>query len=105
MRSESADAREATALRRQIARRGRVYEPGDHFAQAQPPKASSGGRDVACRGVPERTYRNEASPPGIVGENLRGLRTDIFNLELEPLVIGEKARREKSMVENVGFGK
>jgi hypothetical protein len=53
--------------------------------------------------VPERTYRNEASPPGIVGENLRGLRTDIFNLELEPSVMEEKERREKSMEEDAGF--
>jgi hypothetical protein len=55
--------------------------------------------------VPERTHRNEASAAEIVRERFRERRTDIFNLELEPLVIGEKARREKSMVENVGFGK
>jgi len=63
------------------------------------------GQDVACRGVPERTHRNEASPPEIIGVRFREFRTDIFNWELEPLVIGEKARREKSMVEDVGFGK
>jgi hypothetical protein len=55
--------------------------------------------------VPERTHRNEASPPEIVGVRFREFRTDIFSWELEPLVIGEKARREKSMVEDVGFGK
>jgi hypothetical protein len=55
--------------------------------------------------VAERTHRNEASPPEIIGIRFREFRTDISNLELEPLVIEERARREKSMVEDVGFGK
>jgi hypothetical protein len=53
--------------------------------------------------VPERTHRNEASPPNISGKHFRELRTDIFNLGLEPSVMEEKERREKSMEENAGF--
>jgi len=61
------------------------------------------GRDVPRRTVLERTHRNEASPPEIVKERFSERRTDIFNLELEPWVIGEKARREKSILENARF--
>ncbi len=58
MRSVSADVREATARRPRIVTRGRVYEPGDHFAQAQPPKASNAGRRVARPAVPNRMRRH-----------------------------------------------
>jgi hypothetical protein len=68
--------------------------------------------------VRERTNRNEASPPEIIGEHLRELpvgtlligafligecRTDIFILELEPSIKEETERREKSKAENAGF--
>jgi hypothetical protein len=53
--------------------------------------------------VPERTLRNEASPPEIIGEHFWGLRTDISNLELEELVMEEEEAREKSMEVNAGF--
>jgi hypothetical protein len=55
--------------------------------------------------VAERTHRNEASPPEIVRErfSFSERRTDISNFELEPWVIGEKARREKSILECAGF--
>jgi hypothetical protein len=97
------------ARRPQIVTRGRVDEPGDHFAQAQPPEASSIGRIGARRAVAVRTARPRRE--ALRSEFVRGLfdklveklvkkrGTEFLVSKLESEMKGGKAKGGKSIPE------